>query len=136
MCMDGWDWVEARVYSEVAFLFRWFVSITQPSPVKDVRKWNFPTSWKAKPTSSALDGCSGLPQKRCRATSRSAKSAMRGGMDVIGKGQTHLRTRDTRYRATSLLERFNRELRAREGMGTVWTVHNLLVVLQLWGVLT
>ena len=40
-----------------------------------------------------------------------------------------------RYRATSLLERFNREIRVRERMGTAWTVHNLLVLLQLRGVL-
>ena len=87
MGVDGLDWVEARAHSEVAFLFRWFVSITQPSPLRR-----------------------------------------------FAKGLTHLRTRETRYRATSLLERFNREMRAREGMGAVWTVHNLLVLLQLRGV--
>ena len=59
--------------------------------------------------------------------------AMRGGLDVIGKGQTHLRTGETIYRATSLLERFNREIRARERMGSVWTVHNLLALLLVAG---
>ena len=44
-------------------------------------------------------------------------------------------TGESRYRATSLLERFNREIRVRERMGTVWTVHNLLVLLLLRGVL-
>ena len=54
---------------------------------------------------------------------------------ALEKGLAHLRTGKSRYRATSLLERFNREIRARERMGTVWTVHNLLVLLQLRGVL-
>ena len=54
---------------------------------------------------------------------------------ALEKGLTHLRTGETRCRATSLLERFNREIRARERMGTGWTVHNLLVLLQLRGVL-
>ena len=49
---------------------------------------------------------------------------------------THLWARAPRYRATSLLERFNREIRVREWMGAVWTVHNLLALLQLRGVLT
>ena len=48
---------------------------------------------------------------------------------ALEKGLTHLRTGESRYRATSLLERFNREMRARDRMGTVWTVHNLLVLL-------
>ena len=54
---------------------------------------------------------------------------------ALRKGLTHLRTGESRYRTTSLLERFNREIRARERMGTAWTVHNLLVLLQLRGVL-
>ena len=33
------------------------------------------------------------------------------------------------------LDRFNREIRARERMGTAWTVHNLLALLELRGVL-
>ena len=48
---------------------------------------------------------------------------------VLGKGLPHLRTSATRYRTTSLLERFNREMRRRDRMGTVWTIHNLLDLL-------
>ena len=55
---------------------------------------------------------------------------------ALRKGLTHLRTGESIYRATSLLERFNREIWARERMGSVWTVHNLLALLQLRGVLT
>ena len=40
------------------------------------------------------------------------------------------------YRATSLPERFNQEIRARDRMGSVLTIHNLLVLLQLRCVLT
>ena len=54
---------------------------------------------------------------------------------ALRKGLTHLQTGESRYRTTSLLERFNREIRARERMGTAWTVHNLLALLQLRGVL-
>ena len=46
-------------------------------------------------------------------------------------GLTHLRTGEARYRTTSLLERFNREIRASERMSTVWTVHNLQALLRL-----
>ena len=35
---------------------------------------------------------------------------------ALDKGLTHLRTGDSRYRATSLLERFNREI----GRASVW----------------
>ena len=52
---------------------------------------------------------------------------------ALDKGLTHLRPGENR--ATSLLERFNREIRARERMGSVWIVHNLLVPLQMLGVL-
>ena len=61
--------------------------------------------------------------------------ALRWRVKALRKGLTHLRTGESSYRTTSLLERFNREIRARERMGTVWTVHNLLVLLQLRGVL-
>ena len=54
---------------------------------------------------------------------------------ALGKWLTHLRTGETIYRTTSLLERFNREIRVRERMGTAWTVHNLLVLLQLRDIL-
>ena len=54
---------------------------------------------------------------------------------ALEKGLAHLRTGESIYRATSLLERFNREIRASARMDTAWTVHNLLVLLQLQGVL-
>ena len=54
---------------------------------------------------------------------------------ALRKGLTHLRTGESRYRTTSLLERFNWEIRSRERMGIAWTVHNLQVLLQLRGVL-
>ena len=38
---------------------------------------------------------------------------------ALDKGLTHLRTGESRYRTTSLLERFNREIRVRERMGSV-----------------
>ena len=57
-------------------------------------------------------------------------------LKALRKGLPHLRTGESRYRATSLLERFNREIRVRERMGSAWTVHNLLVLLQARGVLT
>ena len=53
---------------------------------------------------------------------------------ALDKGLTYLRTGETRYRAASLLERFNREIRARDRMGSVRTIHNLLVLLRLRGV--
>ena len=37
--------------------------------------------------------------------------------------------------ATSRLERHNRELRRREKLGTVWTEHNLLALLQEQGLI-
>ena len=61
--------------------------------------------------------------------------ALRWRVKALEKRLTHLRTGETRYRTTSLLERFNSEIRARERMGNEWTVHNLLVLLQLLGVL-
>ena len=61
--------------------------------------------------------------------------ALRWRVKALEKGLTHLRKGESRCRATSPLERFNREIRVRERMGTVWTVHNLLVLLQLRGVL-
>lgn len=55
---------------------------------------------------------------------------------TLRKGMTHPRTRESKYLTTSLLECFNSEIRAREWMGTAWTVHNLPVMLQLRGVPT
>ena len=39
-------------------------------------------------------------------------------------------TRQVAHRTTSRLEWHNRELRRREQLGTVWTEHNLLALLQ------
>lgn len=47
----------------------------------------------------------------------------------IGKGADALRIDEIKYQTTSLLERFNGEIRSRERMGTVWTVHNLQALL-------
>ena len=51
------------------------------------------------------------------------------------QGLTHLRAGEARYRTTSLLDRFNSEIRASERMGIGWTFHNFLVLPQLRGVL-
>ena len=54
---------------------------------------------------------------------------------VLRKGLRHLATGQVEHRTTSRLERRNRELRRREKLGTVWTEHNLLVLLQEQGLL-
>ena len=55
---------------------------------------------------------------------------------ALNKGLTHLASGQSRYKTTSLLERLNRELRRRERMGTWWSPHNLLDLLQRRGLLT
>ena len=47
----------------------------------------------------------------------------------------HLATGQAAHRTTSRLERHNRELRRREKLGTVWTEHNLLALLQEQGLI-
>ena len=42
--------------------------------------------------------------------------ALRWCVKALRKGLTHLRTGESRYRTTSLLERFNREIQVRERM--------------------
>ena len=54
---------------------------------------------------------------------------------ALSKGLRHLATGQARHRTTSRLERHNRELRRREQLGTVWTEHNLLALLQKQGLL-
>ena len=86
----------------------------------------------------ALLGSDDMEQARSyagRIVALTGGKALRWRVKALENGLTHLRTGDTKYRATSLLERYNREIRARERMGTAWTVHNLLVLLQLRGVL-
>ena len=86
----------------------------------------------------ALLGSDDIKQARAyamRIVALTGGKALHWCIKALRKALTHLRTGEARYRTTSLLERFNREIRARERMGTVWTVHNLLVLLQLRGVL-
>ena len=54
---------------------------------------------------------------------------------ALSKGLRHLATGQVEHRTTSRLERHNRELRRREKLGTVWTEHNLLALLQEQGLL-
>ena len=54
---------------------------------------------------------------------------------ALSKGLRHLATGQARHRTPSRLERHNRELRRREKLGTVWTEHNLLALLQAQGLL-
>jgi len=49
---------------------------------------------------------------------------------ALSKGLRHLATGQAPHRTKSRLERHNRELRRREKLGTVWTEHNLIVLLQ------
>ncbi len=50
-------------------------------------------------------------------------------------GRQYWTTGAVAYRTTSRLERYNRELRRRERLGTVWSEHNLLALLQTRGLL-
>ena len=54
---------------------------------------------------------------------------------ALKQGLAHLGTGYGRHKMTSRLERFHRELRCRERMGTGWTMHNLLALLQIRGLL-
>ncbi len=55
---------------------------------------------------------------------------------ALSQGLKHLETSQSRYKTTSRLERFQREIRRRERMGTVWSPHNLLMLLQRRGLLS
>ena len=55
--------------------------------------------------------------------------------EALVKGLRHLATGTVAHRTTSRLERHNRELRRREQLGTVWTEHNLLALLQEQGLI-
>ena len=52
---------------------------------------------------------------------------------ALNQGLRHLDTGQERYKTTSRLERLDRELRRREKLGTVWSPHNLLALLQIRG---
>lgn len=54
---------------------------------------------------------------------------------ALNQGLRYLDTGQSEYKTTSKLERLNRELRRREKMGTVWSPHNLLALLQIRGLL-
>ena len=54
---------------------------------------------------------------------------------VVQRTASLLATGQARHRTTSRLERHNRELRRREKLGTVWTEHNLLALLQEQGLI-
>jgi len=54
---------------------------------------------------------------------------------TLSRGLRHLATGQVEHRTSSRLERHNRELRRREKLGTVWTGHNLLALLQAQGLI-
>ena len=54
---------------------------------------------------------------------------------ALRQGLRHLETGQTDFKTTSRLERQNREYRRRERMGTVWSPHNLLILLQKRGLI-
>jgi len=54
---------------------------------------------------------------------------------ALAAGMRHLETGQDKFKTTSRLERQNREYRRREKMGTVWSPHNLLVILQIRGLI-
>ena len=54
---------------------------------------------------------------------------------ALSTGLRHLATGQAAHRTMSRLERHNRELRRREQLGTVWTEHNLLALLQEQGLI-
>ena len=54
---------------------------------------------------------------------------------ALREGLRHLQTGQGRFKTTSRLERQNREYRRRERQGTVWSAHNLLILLQKRGLI-
>ena len=54
---------------------------------------------------------------------------------ALREGLRHLQTGQGRFKTTSRLERQNREYRRRERPGTVWSPHNLLILLQKRGLI-
>ena len=90
------------------------------------------------PAARRLLASSGLAEARGYAARVAALTGGRGTYwcrKALEKGLRHLATGQARHKTTSPLERHNRELRRREKMGTVWTPHNLLVLLQNRGLL-
>ena len=54
---------------------------------------------------------------------------------ALREGLRHLQTGQGRFKTTSRLERQNREYRRRERQGTVWSPHNLSILLQKRGLI-
>ena len=54
---------------------------------------------------------------------------------ALREGLRHLQTGQAQFKTTSRLERQNREYRRRERQGTVWSPHNLLILLQKRGLI-
>ena len=54
---------------------------------------------------------------------------------ALAQGLRHLATRQSAFKTASRLERQNREYRRRERQGTVWSPHNLLILLQKRGLI-
>ena len=54
---------------------------------------------------------------------------------ALNQGLRHLDTGQERYKTTSRLECLNRELRRSEKLGTVWSPHNLLALLEIRGLI-
>ena len=80
---------------------------------------------------NALLGSDDMKRSRAyagRIVALTSDKALYRRVKALRKGLPHLRTGESRCRATSLLERFNREIRAHERTGTVGTVHSLLLV--------
>ena len=95
-------------------------------------------------------GWEGWTEARQLLASETRAEAQRHGAQIVAltKGQArywcrkawasglrHLATGQDRFKTTSRLERQNREYRRRERMGTAWSPHNLLVLLQNRGLL-
>ena len=77
-----------------------------------------------------VDGRGGLREENCSGDGRPGSLLVSKGAEP---GIAHLDTGQERYKTTSRLERLNRELRRREKLGTVWSPHNLLALLEIRG---
>lgn len=74
------------------------------------------------------------PEFARRIVTLTARKGLYWSDKALDKGLAHLRSGEARYRIISLLHRFKREIWAREHMGSMWTIQNPLVLLQLRGV--
>ena len=90
--------------------------------------------WEAKALLGSADRAEAEEHAR-QAIILSGGDALQWCRKALGKGLTHLGTGQGGYKTTSRLERQNREYRRRESMGTVWSPHNLLALLQSRGLI-